>query len=304
MARTQKNPLSFLSGFVQSREIARVVATIDQLSDAGAERSWLMKWSKADEKWVRFVVQWTATHISVLMNNGAYVYATGPKGKVAVLTPTGSSEEVIDASDDGPFSRGPLRDLRAIQGRLYVCGMARQVYRREGPNQWTRRDEGVVLPKGIARVVGFNAIDGLSEEDIYAVGFAGEIWQCKGSRWHQLDSPTNAVLHCVRAVRQDLIYAAGQKGILLRGNGDEWGQIEQTATAKDFWGMEWFKDSLFVCSDEAVYVLRDDGQLENVSQGKLATCGHLHANDDVMWSFGTKQVAWTENGVDWTDATP
>lgn len=300
----QQSPISYLSGFVQSRDVARVVATVDQLADAGAQLTWLTKWTRADGKWGRFEVPWAATHLSVLMNNGAHVYATGLQGKVAILTPTGSGEEVIDASADGPLSRGPVHELRVIEGHLYACGMARQVYRREGPNRWVRRDEGVVLPKGTIKVAGFNAIDGISEEDIYAVGFGGEIWRSVASHWHQINGPTNVILYCVRTVRSDLVYAAGQKGVLLRGNGDVWEQVEQKTTIKDFWGMEWFRDRLFVCSDDAVYVLRDDGLLENVSQGKLTTCRHLHANDGVMWSFGRKQVAWTENGVDWIDATP
>jgi hypothetical protein len=303
MANREQNPISFLSGFVQSRDIARVIATIDELSEAGSSRTWLMKWTKVDGKWGRFVVPWSATRMCVLLNNGAYVYATGPEGKVAILTPSGSSEEVIDSSENGTRSRGPIRDLRAIEGTIYACGMARQVYRREGPNRWSRRDEGTVLPKGTLTVAGFNAIDGVSEGDIYAVGFGGEIWRCVASHWHQLYSPTNAILFRVRAVRNDLVYAAGQKGVLVQGNGDLWEPIEQTTTTADLWGMEWFKDRLFVSSDDAVYVLRD-GQLENVSEGKLTTCGHLHANDGVMWSFGRKQVAWTENGVDWSDATP
>lgn len=27
-------------------------------------------------------------------------------------------------------------------------------------------------------------------------------------------------------------------------------------------------------------------------------------NDGVLWSFGTKNLAWTENGLEWSNVTP
>jgi hypothetical protein len=182
--------------------------------------------------------------------------------------------------------------------------MARQVYRREGPENWCRRDEGAVLPIGAIEVAGFNSIDGVCEHDIYAVGFGGEIWRCVYRRWYQVKSPTRAILNCVRVVRKELIYAAGHKGVLLRGNGDGWEQVVQKETTDDLWGMEWFNETLYVCSDKAIYCVNEDGEFKAIELGHIKTSGHLHANDGVMWSFGGKHVAWTENGLDWNDATP
>jgi hypothetical protein len=304
MPSKNNNPISFLSGFVQSREIARVLATIDELSEKGASRTWLMKWMRSDHKWGRFAVGWTATRMWVVQDNGAYVFATGPQGKVAVLTPSGSNEEVIESGAKGPQGRGPIRDLRGIGSHLYACGMARQVYRRDGSARWSRFDDGIVLPGKGTTVAGLNSIDGLSEEDIYAVGFGGEIWRHFKRRWRQIESPTNVTLHRVRVIKKDLAYAGGQKGVLLRGSGDQWEQIPQTTTKKDLWGMEWFNGTLYVSSDSAVYSLSDSGELSEVDMGEITTCGHLHANDGVMWSFGAKHVAWTENGLDWNDQTP
>jgi hypothetical protein len=182
--------------------------------------------------------------------------------------------------------------------------MSRQVYRREGPEHWCRWDEGAVLPIGVIEVAGLNSIDGVCEDDIYAVGFGGEIWRCVDGRWHQVKSPTRVILYCLRVVRKDLIYAVGQKGVLLRGNGDSWEQIAQKETTDDLWGMEWFNETLYVCSNEAIYRVNEDGKFEAIDMGHIKTCGHLHANDGVMWSFGRKHVAWTENGLDWNDVTP
>jgi hypothetical protein len=182
--------------------------------------------------------------------------------------------------------------------------MGRQVYRREGAGRWTRQDDGVVLPKGGIKIGGFNSIDGLREDDIYAVGFGGEIWRCVDAQWRPIDSPTNVILHCVRTVRKDLVYACGQKGVLLRGNGDLWEQFAQTETTDDLWGMEWFNETLYLSSDKATYSVKNNGEFEVIDIREIKTRGHLHARDGVMWSFGRKNVAWTEDGVHWTDATP
>jgi hypothetical protein len=297
-------PLTFLSGFVQDRSTARVIAQLDNLNEQGVAFSWLMKWTRADGKWGRFDLHWNATRMWVLSEPQLQVFSTGPGGIVSILVVGGSSEETIDNTAEGPGSHGPIRDLRGISGRLYVCGMSRQVYRREGPNRWVRRDAGVLLLPGQTQLAGFNSIDGLAEDDIYAVGFVGEIWRQVQGIWHAIDSPTNVILNRVRVVAPDRAYAAGQKGVLLRGNGDVWTEIKHGATTDDFWGMEYFREKLYVSTDNAIYRLTADDNLEKLTLKDLPTCGHLHANDGVMWSFGTKHLAYTEDAVTWFGTRP
>lgn len=153
-------------------------------------------------------------------------------------------------------------------------------------------------------VVGFNAIDGASEDDVFAVGYRGEIWRAMAARWQRLESPTNAILHRVRVAQPNLAYAGGQRGVLLRGRGERWEPIVHDATRDDLWGMEWFGGSLYVASESAVFRLADDDTLEVVGERTLEYCGHLSAADGVMWSFGTKQLAWTVDGSAWNDVTP
>lgn len=306
MAKSKKkeSDISFLSGFVQSRDVARVIAVIDEMAEEGENYSWLMKWTASDEKWVRFDVPWAATRMWVITDRGVEVVTTGPEGRVSILTPSGNSEEEIDNSPDGPPTAGEIRDLRGIGKGLYACGMWRQVYRRDKPGSWSRQDQGVLKKPSVKGIVGFNSIDGMDEDDVFAVGFGGEIWRRVKRKWRQLESPTNAILYRVRAIKKNLIYAAGQKGVLLRGNGDNWEQIDHTATKDDLWGMEWFGNTLYVSSDNAIYRLTAGDDLEKLNLGKIDTCGHLHANDGVMWSFGTKNVAYTRDAVKWTDVTP
>jgi|GEM_PF-1226058 len=299
-------PFSFLSGFVQDRNTARVIAQVDQLRDQGSTASRLMKWTRDEGQWMSFRLEWTATRMWVLTKPEMQVFAIGPDGIVSVGTSKGMSEEEVDPGDDGPRRRGPIRDLQFIGSHLYVAGMSRQVYRREAPNRWMRQDDGAVLPRGDMTVAGFNSIDGLDENDIYAVGFNGEIWRRSGEKWRKLDSPTNLVLHRVRVIRPDLVFICGQEGVLMRGSGERWRIIEHDATAEDFWGMEWFGDRLYLACDDGLYVLAADDSVNAVDTGLAAewTTRHLHTNDGVLWSFGPKSIAWTEDGRRWNDVTP
>jgi hypothetical protein len=303
---SNSNPFSFLSGFVQDRNTGRVIAQIDDLKDAGATDSHLMKWIRSEGRWYSFDLEWHATRLCIVTSPELHLLAVGPAGIAYVGTAAGNAEEEIDPTDDGPRRRGDIRDLRIIGAHVYAAGMSRQVYRREGKGNWTRQDAGTVQPRGSLEVAGFNSIDGVSEADIYAVGFGGEIWRRVAGAWHQVESPTNVVLHRVRAVSDDLVFAAGQGGVLLRGSADRWDVVPQYSTDADFWGMEWFRDTLFVASDTGVYALTADDTLERVEMGLGDgwTTRHLHANDGVMWSFGPKHVAWTEDVTTWTDVTP
>lgn len=305
MAQKKSALVSFASGFVRSREIAYVIASIDSLRLAGSTATLIMKWMGPGGTWSHFEQVWTAVRLWVKEKPDVEFFVLGADGTVGYSsTYIDNAEEQVDPTEEGPSRRGPLRDLRWIGNHLYVAGMGRQVYRREGPGRWVRKDQGVVLDRGVIEVAGFNAISGLDEDDIYAVGYGGDIWRRVTSEWRQMESPTNVMLNRVRAIDRGLVYACGQKGVLLRGHGELWETIDHGATTDSLWGMEWFNGRLYASSDAAVYVLEEDDHLKRVDMGGIKSCGHLHANHGVMWSFGTKHLAWTDDGVHWHEVTP
>ncbi|QDH68707.1 sialidase family protein [Marilutibacter alkalisoli] len=300
------NEYSFLSGFMQSHNVGRVIAQVDYLKENGSTASILLKWDRSANHWFSFDLEWHATRICFVEVPEPMVLATGPDGIVSVSTMAGSTEEEIDDSLDGPARRGPIRDLQLIAGMPYATGMGRQVYRREGANNWTRQDQGVVLPRGKIELCGFNSIDGLNESNLYAVGFNGEVWQRKDGQWLNHESPTNLVLHRIKVVREDLAYACGQMGTLLRSNGSHWEAIKHDAVTDDLWGMEWFNNELYLACDSGLFRLdgNDDLIAVDMKLPSKASCRHLHANDGVLWSCGPKNVVWTEDGQTWTEVTP
>jgi hypothetical protein len=242
----------------------------------------------------------------VLLDPELELFAVGPDGRVLVGSTGGDKEELIDATKNGPGLHGDIRDLRFIGKHLYAAGMGRQVYRREGRQKWVHRDTGVLQKPSTTEVKGFNSIDGISESDMYAVGFGGEIWRWNGKGWSQCDSPTNAILNSVRAVKDELIYVCGPSGLLLAGRRDEWKIVGHDSSDEEFWALEWFRNELYVAADESLFRLNADDTLELVDMGLGygVTCGFLHASAGLLLSVGRKHVCWTKDGKQWFDITP
>jgi hypothetical protein len=299
---------TFNSVFIHKKTSIFLLAQIDSLVEMGSERSSLLRLSMPNAQWAARHFEWSGIKLWVSPLDVPEIIILGSGGEILRAIPgnPNSDEEMIDEGPEGVKYRGPMRDLRRIGEHLYAAGMGRQVYRREGPSQWSRADAGVVQPIGHmskdGNVAGFNAIDGISEDDIYAVGFGGEIWRREKGRWRQLDSPTGVVLTGLKVVRPDLAYAIGQRGVLLEGKGDAWRAIDHQATEDDLWGIEWFKDHLYVSSAKGVFRLALSGDLQPVDMGLGTgrTYYDLHANDGVLWSVGPKHLSWTD-GSKWMD---
>ena len=304
MAKKSPTPFSFGPGFVQDRGTIRVIAQLDELVDAGETESEIMKWVSGS--WSQFSLDWSAVRLCQVVAP-PQVFTLGPDGQIMIGSSSGApQEETLDDTMEGPEGRGPLRDLRWIGKHLYAVGMSRQVYRREGAGVWRHRDAGTVLPLGSKTVAGFNSIDGRSDDDLYAVGFGGQIWRCLNGNWRQIESPTNVVLHRVKVVRDDLAYACGQEGVLLRSRGGGWEQIDHDATEDDLWDLEWYRDRLYLAHDEGLLVLTGGDDLQAVKFGirGAITCRHLHANDEILLSSGPKNILWTGDGKKWDEITP
>ncbi|MCO6442086.1 MAG: hypothetical protein J5I81_13650 [Nitrococcus mobilis] len=296
--------LSYHAGFVQDRNRFLVTAVIDDLADAGEPDSMLLRWDRPGARWTSIDLDWTATLPCAL---GGTVLVTGPVGRVVVEDSSGVvTQETIDATGDGPPDVGVIRGLRVISSQPYVVGMGRQVYRREGPDDWARFDAGVRQPLDpAAPVAGFNAIDGVNEADLYAVGYTGEIWHRHGGGWRQVLSPTNVIMNDVKVVQRDLVFVCGQKGILFRGSGDAWEMVEHDATDEQLWSMEWYREALYLAGSGALYRFLADGTLEPVNVGleEVTSFGQLHANDGLLLSVGRKDVCFTEDGHTWQSIT-
>ena len=254
---------------------------------------------KPNTGWVRELsLDWMATAVAMRPNRRfEKIFVTGPSGIVAIKENDAQKEEKIE-------SPGPINALKYIGDHLYAAGMGRQVYRCREEHPWKRMDLGVVQSLGISDTAGFNAIDGLNESDLYAVGDEGEVWRYYQASWKKLHSPTDRVLLDVKMIKPGEGYACGQNGTILKIIGDTITLIE-TNSEVDFLSLEAFKETVFVSTLKKLFTIKDDNIKEvTTNLPPDFTYGKLHHNLGALWSFGRRNICWTDNAKRWRDVTP
>jgi hypothetical protein len=295
------NQFSFVTGVVRRRDVAYLALFADAFARLKTDHTHVVGWHAG--QWVGGNIgqrNWTTVGAALCRHPLEQGVFLGLWGEILCVGSGDVHDEQIIASDeDTPAQRGPMRGIRGIGGKAYAVGMARQVYRRDGANLWSCIDQGARLRDGEPVTKSFEAIDGFSEEEIYAVGRGGAIWRYDGRLWQPVDSPTNMILTNVCCAGDGRGYACGRVGMLVRGRGQTWEVIEHEDTEEDFWGLAWYNDTLYLSTMRFVYTLQGD-HLQPVDFGDDApgTCFHLSAADGVLWSIGAKDVM-AFNGTTW-----
>jgi len=283
--------LSITTGTVRYSDLSYLAATHDEAMSEGYIDSIMYTLDRGT--WGAGTVPWLACSGTVCHMPAERYLALGTDGSVRASGGGVVKEEApISSCGADPGRRGPLREIRGIaKGRAYAVGTCRQAYVRDGEDQWRCIDQSAQVGDTPITDTSFESIDGFSEQEIYTVGWEGEIWKYDGSLFSQQNSPTDLALYKVRCAPDGFVYACGQLGTLLRGRNDQWEVIEHEGTTGDLWGMEVFDGQLYVSSTNFVYRL-EDGKLNPVDFGDdiPRTCYHLSAADGIMWSIGAKDV--------------
>ena len=283
--------LSITTGTVRYSDLSYLITTNDISISEGYTGSILFGLDRGI--WGAGTVPWLGCSGTVCHIPAERYVVLGTDGAVRVSGGGIIKEEASIASCGvDPRKRGPLREIRGIaKGRAYAVGTCRQAYVREDEDQWRCIDKSAQVGDTPITDTSFESIDGFSEQEIYTVGWEGEIWKYDGSVFTQQNSPTELALYKVRCAPDGFAYACGQLGTLLRGRNDQWEVIEHDSTEEDLWGMEVFDGQLYVSSTSFVYRL-EEGKLLPVDFGDevVRTCYHLSGADGIMWSIGAKDV--------------
>jgi len=283
---------------------AAIPAVIDEWAEENQDHTLVCHW--LGDHYRLQPVENSNAGVCVLDEGEQKLLAVGVDGEVDVrrFFQTGTAEigtEQITGAE-GPSYSLLLRCARRIGGQLFAAGMARQVYRRERPGVWTAIDAGTFSPRaerGTA-AIGFNGIDGPTADEIWAVGFGGEIWHWRGGVWRQIDSPTNIALNAVVCTPGGDVYACGMAGLLLKGRGDAWELIHHAETTDDFWSITCLGERVFVSSYDGVFRIEAE-TLERVDlRLPGTTTAYLDAGGGSLWSVGAKHVAVSTNGEEWS----
>lgn len=276
-------PLEFIRGAARFRDLVYIIAKSKEIVELDVSHSILVavdhdNWGAATD------TEWDATAIAVAQHPAQVVVMVGEDGDVVTYASGRSTSERLNPD---PVL---IRNAHAIAGNVFACGMKRQVFERIGNNNW--RDISAPFPLK-DEISGFEAIDGYSTTEIYAVGWSGEIWQYDGSQWVDRSGDTNLILTSVCCAPDGVVYVAGQQGMMLKGRGDAWERIQwDDEIDTDFWDLCFFGDTLYVATMTALYTLKGT-QLVPVDFGdaEITTCFSLTYAEGKLWSIGRDNVA-------------
>ncbi len=205
-----------------------------------------------DGKWTAESYRFTSIGIYSDAHHTNQEILTGHSGEIWI-----GNSKVLEEAEPIDIDReegkvGYLRCARVIDGCIYIAGMDRQVYRRTSFN-WELLETN--LPTEDELVVGFEAIDGYNEREIYAVGHEGEIWSFDGKMWHAVESITNLILLGLHCSTDGFTYICGQAGIIIRGRNDTWEQLSLVGTTQDLYDITNFQGNVYVATLNVLYVI-------------------------------------------------
>lgn len=222
--------------------------------------------------------------------------AAGVKGG-AYVTGSGEShmETIPDFRDGGP-ARGAVLKLKTIGEHLHMCGNARSVGRRDGKADWLSYTAAIPPAKKSVKE-GFEDIDGFGEDDLYAVGGAGDVWRFDGKLWQRCAFPTNLWLTAVCCGGDGEVYVGGLHGHVYKGRGDRWKQIHDGDMTLPFRDMVWYQGAVWCTSDYGVWTITNDRLVEAEIPAAAKICaGNLSARDGILLVAGHGGAAFHEDG--------
>ncbi|HEY1305506.1 MAG TPA: hypothetical protein VGF24_18250 [Vicinamibacterales bacterium] len=250
---------------------------------------------------------WQAVDIELDPSQKDRYWVLGRDGQLAAVAGDDTKESKLD--DRRPL--GPMRGLDAVDGDVYAVGMKRDVFRlRDG--QWARFDKGMAfdISKGadvetlmkqrLGDVGGINAIVGFDQNETYAVGTKGEMWQGADGTWSKIETPTNVMLTDA-AIVDDEVIACGLAGTLVRGRGTNWRVVEYD-------GVQDLDFAAIACRGKEVYLA--DGhslrclvgstlEVVDLVQGTVVPSSQLDASQGLVLSVAGQEVFLGSTLNDW-----
>ena len=289
MERPISKHTHFISGASRSHDLIYLIAKDRGLTDQDVAHTrfiafYQLKFGHMGDR------NWNAVALCVAKKPEEKLIAVGESGHVFTYVGGTATDEVIEPS---PVA---LTAVGVIEGFPYACGMNRQVYKRLDENKWVAMH--APSPEHNT-ITGFQGIAGFSENEIYAVGWKGEIWNWNGSEWINCTSPSDVILTGICCADDGKVYICGQRGQIICGRGDSWKMIDLEYMSEDFWDVIWFENTLYVATMTMLYRLIDN-DLVPVDFGSdiPGTFYLLTQSEGVLWSVGSSDV-FSFDGEHW-----
>ncbi len=216
-----------------------------------------------------------------------------------------------------------------IENHIYFAGTPRVLYKRLAPGKWINLTDRETYPHMFTDIVtaesksedgfvdirsGFHAVDGFTENDLYAGGEQGDCWHYDGKNWRALDLPTNSNIRSICCAPDGQVYIGGSMGTLLKGrlgaDGERWQKIKfaDSPSEEDFRSLAWFQGRLWLGGWNGTYrleqqhgqpvvqryVFPDGGAKQFSFSGGVCSC------DEALMAWGESQVLLYD-GERWTN---
>ncbi|MDD5268000.1 MAG: hypothetical protein PHO08_12880 [Methylococcales bacterium] len=284
---------TFLSGCAPFYDFIFFAKELDELVKTGQPNSSFFCFDEQHEgeHFCQYneVVSWPAISMATIKPESScrHVVAIGPNGDYWEAEPESMQEHVGKITN----FNGNLRKLSVIEETIFACGMGRVLLKREALNVWK-----TIGPSSInenTKIIGFEDIDGFNKEELYAVGWGGEIWLYDKNTWVQIVSPTSINLTAVCCAPDGIVYVVGHSGIMLRGRRDKW-SVTDTNRKENLRDVYFYNGTVYVTTDFRILKLVDDELVNDTdfadSKDHPKTCLHLLSASDGLISLGTKDV--------------
>lgn len=219
-----------------------------------------------------------------------YAIGSGAEGEEFVY-PGGGASDIVS-----------IQRLKRIQGWVYAVSRFRRLFKRTEIGRWDELSAGLeLLPheeKDLS-LVGFNDIDGLSHDNLYAVGGRGDVFHFDGQCWTRCDFPSNAPLYTVTVGPDGTAYITSLDGSIWAGQHDTWRLADKAEHGIEYNDSVWFNGQLWLCSDYQLHVWDGHQRRRPQWQGRdVVHSGHMDALDGVLVVAGRGTVH-AFDGEDW-----
>lgn len=287
---------SFVCGAVQDANLAYLTVVIDEFAQKRIPHGILMQCHAGRFQRIS-AAKWNIVSLAVLREPMHCVVALGETG-VVLVAGAGSIKQEDLGAEAAVGRLVPLRSVTTFGANAYAVGMRRQAYQRTPGGIWHPIHGDMLEPPNREAVHGFETLLALSDEEIYAAGWEGEIWRFDGVGWFRVPTLTNLIITNLALADDGRVYACGQAGLMLVGRGDYWDVLE-SGTTEDLWSIKSFKGRLFASGFRNVFEWKD-GALEPVAEVAALTnsCYSLSTNGEALWSVGPKSVL-VSDGTAW-----
>jgi hypothetical protein len=278
----------FHSGCAIAADLLYFAKEVEDVAKKSGPNSSFLRMDGGD--WIVYdeAAAWPAIAMATIKPPGSIrtVVAVGPAGQYWELAPLSMQQSIGYIAG----AKQSIRGVRAVGDALYLVGMGRLVMERVDVGQW--REIGPQGDHVQGQVVGFEDIDGFSADEIYAVGWQGEIWWRDKGRWRQVDSPVSANLNSIACSPNGVAYVVGDDGVMLEGRQETW-KVVETSRLENLLDVAVYKQQVYVVTDFSIlrFVRGRLVAEDNFVEGDLpSTCLHLLESADAIFAMGPSDL--------------